>query len=94
LRSGEKETKLGLIKKAFNEMTDLPKKMLKYAMPAVMSLLIIGTILFVQSKITIDYSAYAEFSARTLIINSFFVLCEFLIAAFVMDIVIRKSRSN
>ena len=92
MRSREKETKLGLIYKAFNEMTDLPKKILKYAMPAVTSLLIIGTILFVQSKITTDYSAYAEFTARTFITNSFFVLCEFLIAAFVMDIVIKKKQ--
>ncbi len=81
---------LKILNSAISDMAELPKKMLKYATPASLCLLTIGTALFVSNRTSNDYSSVFEFTTTTLITNSIFVLAEFIIASLVMDIFIKK----
>lgn len=81
---------LKLLHSAITEMADLPKKMLKYATPAALTLLATGTALFVFNRTSNHYDSVFEFTTTTLITNSIFVLAEFIIASLVIDILIKK----
>ena len=85
-----KTTIMSKLSSALCNMADLPKKMIKYATPATLCLIALGTALFVANKTSINYSSFFEFTSTTLITNSFFVFAEFMIASFVIDILIRK----
>ena len=86
----KKTTRMGLLDSALRSMSDLPKKMLKYATPATLCLIALGTALYVANKTSNNYSSVFEFTTTTLITNSFFVFAEFIIASLVLDILIRK----
>lgn len=86
----DKTTKLNILNTAICNMSELSKKMLKYATPIILCLIVVGTVLFVANKISNNYSSVFEFTTTTLITNSFFVLAEFIIASFVIDIIVRK----
>lgn len=85
-----KTSRMGLLDSALRSMSDLPKKMLKYATPATLCLIALGTALYAVNKTSNNYSSVFEFTTTTLITNSFFVLAEFIIASLVLDIIIRK----
>jgi hypothetical protein len=85
-----KTTKLSILSSALCNMADLPKKMIKYATPATLCLIAIGTFLFVANRTSNNYSSVSDFTSTTLITNSFFVFAEFIIASLVIDILIRK----
>ncbi len=85
----KKTTRMGLLDSALRSMSDLPKKMLKYATPATLCLIALGTALYVANKTSNNYSSVFEFTTTTLITNSFFVFAEFIIASLVLDILIR-----
>jgi hypothetical protein len=85
-----KSTIMGKINSALTNMSDLPKKMIKYATPVALFLMALGTALFVANKISNNYSSFFENITTTLITNSFFVLAEFIIASLVMDMLIKK----
>ncbi len=89
----DKKAKLSMLSSAICNMADLPKKMIKYATPAAFLLIIIGTVFFITNRMSNNYSSIFDNTATSFIINSFYVLCEFLIAAFVIDIVIKKKAS-
>ncbi len=86
----DKKAKLSMLSSAICNMADLPKKMIKYATPAALLLIILGTVFFIINRMSNSYSSIFDSTARAFIINSFYVLCEFLIAAFVIDIVHKK----
>ncbi|WP_024833996.1 hypothetical protein [Ruminiclostridium josui] len=86
----DKKSKLSMLSSAICNMADLPKKMIKYATPATLFLIIIGTVFFIINRMSNSYSIIFDSTATSFITNSFYVLCEFLIAAFVIDIVIKK----
>jgi len=71
-------------------MPSLSKKMIKYATPATLCLIALGTALFVANRTSNNYSNVSEITSTTLITNSFFVFAEFFIASLVIDILIRK----
>ncbi len=81
---------LHILSSAICDMAAFPKKMIKYATPATLCLIVLGTVLFVSNRTGNDYSSIFEVTTTTLITNSFFVLAEFLIASFVIDILIKK----
>lgn len=81
---------LQLLNSAICNMAELPKKMLKYATPAALGLLAIGTALFVANRTSNDYSSVFEITTTTLITNSIFVLAEFVIASLVIDMIIKR----
>lgn len=81
---------LKLVNSAITDMAELPKKMLKYSTPAALSLLAIGTALFVFNRTSSNYDSFFEFTTTTLITNSIFVLAEFIIASLVIDILIKR----
>jgi hypothetical protein len=85
-----KTTKIGLLNSALCNMAELPKKMIKYATPATLCLIALGTALFVANRTSNNFSSVFEFTSTTLITNSFFVFAEFMIASLVIDILIRK----
>lgn len=85
-----KATKMSILSSALCNMADLPKKMIKYATPATLCLIALGTILFVANRTSNNYSSVSDFTWTTLITNSFFVFSEFIIASLVIDIIIRK----
>ncbi|ACL74920.1 hypothetical protein [Ruminiclostridium cellulolyticum] len=86
----DKKAKLSMLKSAIYNMADLPKKMIKYATPIALLLIISGTVFFIINRMSNSYSSIFDKTATSFIINSFYVLCEFLIAAFVIDIVIKR----
>lgn len=89
-----RSTKYNVIKlmnSAICDMAEFPRKMLKYATPATLALLAIGTVLFVINKTSNNFSSVFEFTTTTLITNSIFVMAEFIIASLVIDIIIKKS---
>ncbi|EMS71875.1 hypothetical protein [Ruminiclostridium cellobioparum] len=81
---------LKLVNSAICDMEQFPKKMLKYATPATLTVLAIATVLFVANKTSSNFSSVFEFTTTTLISNSIFVLAEFIIASLVIDIIIKK----
>ena len=81
---------LSILDSAICNMSGFSKKMLKFATPATLCLIALGTALFVANKISNNYSSVFEFTTTTLITNSFFVFAEFIIASLVIDIIIRK----
>ncbi len=81
---------LKLMNSAICDMAEFPKKMLKYAIPASLALLAIGTVLFVINKTSNNFSSVFEFTTTTLITNSIIVMAEFVIASLVIDIIIKK----
>lgn len=85
-----KLSRLNILNSALCNMAALSKKMLKYATPATLCLIALGTILFVANRTSNDYSSVFDFTATSLITNSFFVLAEFIIASLVIDILIKK----
>lgn len=85
-----KATKMSILNSALCNMADLSKNMIKYATPATLCLIALGTFLFVANRTGNNYSSVFEFTSTTLITNSFFVFAEFIIASLVIDIVIRK----
>jgi len=85
-----KTTKMSILNSALCNMSDLPKKMIKYATPATLCLIALGTALYVANKTSNNYSSVFDFTTTTLITNSFFVFAEFIIASLVIDILIRK----
>ncbi len=89
----KKTTRINLLNSALNNMADLPKKMMKYATPATLCLIALGTALYVANKLSNNYSSVFDFTTTTLITNSFFVFAEFTIASLVIDMLIKK-RSN
>jgi len=86
----KKNTKMSLIYSALCNMPSLSKKMIKYATPATLCLIALGTALFVANRTSNNYSNVSEITSTTLITNSFFVFAEFFIASLVIDILIRK----
>ncbi|MDF2984591.1 MAG: hypothetical protein K0R50_101 [Eubacterium sp.] len=92
-KQNNKTTKFNILKvvnSAICEMSEFPKKILKYATPAAITLLAIATALFVANKTSNNFSSVFEFTTTTLITNSIFVLAEFIIASLVIDILIKK----
>ncbi|HEY5586263.1 MAG TPA: hypothetical protein VIK78_17455 [Ruminiclostridium sp.] len=85
-----KTTKMNILNSALCNMADLPKKMIKYATPAAFCLIVLGTVLFVVNRTSDNYSSVFDFAWTTLITNGFFVLAEFIIASFVIDILVKK----
>ena len=81
---------MSVLSSALCNMAALPKNMIKYATPATLCLIALGTALYVANKTSNNYSSVFEFTSTTLITNSFFVLGEFMIASFVIDILIKK----
>lgn len=92
MNSNEKKklSKMSLLSSALCNMADLPKNMLKYATPATLCLIVLGTVLYAINKSGNNYSSIFEFTSTTLITNSFFVFAEFIIASLAIDILIRK----
>lgn len=92
MSSNEKNrtSKMSILSSALCNMADLPKRMIKYATPATLCLIALGTVLFVVNRTSNNYDSVFEFTTTTLITNSFFVLAEFIIASLVIDILIRK----
>jgi hypothetical protein len=92
MNSNEKNTKakLSKISSAICNMADLPKKMIKYSTPFALFLIILGTVFFVINRVSNNYSEVFDFTATSFITNSFYLLCEFLIASFVFDIIIKR----
>ncbi len=86
----DKKAKFNMLSSAICNMADLPKKMIKYATPAALLLIILGTVFFIINRTSNSYSIIFDTTAKSFITNSFYLLCEFLIAAFVIDIVIKK----
>jgi len=86
----KKTNKMVLLNSALCNMAELPKKMIKYATPATLCLIALGTALFVANRTSNSYSSVFEFTSTTLITNSFFVFAEFIIASLVIDILIKK----
>jgi hypothetical protein len=86
----KKTTKMSLLNSALCNMPNLSKKMIKYATPATLCLIALGTALFVANRTSNNYSNLSEITSTTLITNSFFVFAEFFIASLVIDILIRK----
>ncbi len=92
-KQNNKSTKLSvleLIHSAICDMADLPKKMLKYAIPATLVLLAVATAMFVANKTSSNFSSVFEFTTTTLITNTIFVMAEFMIASLVIDILVKK----
>ena len=90
MQLNDKKSKFNLFKCALGDMADFPKKLLKYSAPVALGLTILGTALFIYNKTSLDYTEQLNVTSMTLINNSFFVLGEYLIAAFVSDIIIKK----
>lgn len=90
IKEKNKTTKLHILDSAICNMSGLSKNMIKYATPATLLLIAIGTAMFVANRTSNNYSSVFEFTTTTLITNSFFVLAEFLIASFVIDILNKK----
>lgn len=92
MNSNEKKrkSKLGILSSAICNMAELPKKMIKYATPSALFLIVLGTVFFIINRLSNNYSMTLDFTTTTFITNSFFVLSEFLIASFVIDIIIKK----
>lgn len=86
------KSKIGLINSHICNMAELPKKMIKYATPASLFLMALGTAFFVANKVSNDFSLEYEFIATTFITNSFYVFAEFMIASFFLDILIKRSK--
>jgi len=92
MSSNEKDriTKMSTLNSALCNMADLSKKMIKYATPVAFCLIVLGTALFVANRTGNNYSSFFDFTWTTLITNGFFVLGEFIIASFVIDILVKK----
>ncbi len=92
-KENNKTSKLNIFKmmnSAICEMSELSKKILKYATPASLALLAVATALFVANKTSNNFSSVFEFTTTTLITNIIFVMAEFIIASLVIDILIKK----
>jgi hypothetical protein len=90
-QENKKTSKIHLLNSEICKMAELPKKMIKYATPATLCLIAIGTALFALNKTSNDYSIAFELMTTTLITNGFFVFAEFIIGSLLLDILIRKS---
>ncbi len=91
-QENKKASKIHLLNSEFCKMADLSKKIIKYATPATLCLIAIGTALFALNKTSNDFSFEFELMSTTLITNGFFVFAEFIIASLLLDILIRKSK--
>ncbi len=89
-QENKKKSKINILNSELCNMAKLPKRMIKYATPAALFLIAIGTALFASNKTSNDYSVEFEFMTTTLITNGFIVFAEFMIASLLLDILIRK----
>ncbi|PYG87023.1 hypothetical protein LY28_02403 [Ruminiclostridium sufflavum DSM 19573] len=88
----KKKSKIHLLNIALCNMAELPKQMIKYATPAALFFIALGTALFAANKTSNNFSIEFEFMTTTLITNGFFVFAEFMIASLILDILIRKAK--
>lgn len=91
-QENKKTSKIHLLNNELCKMAKLPKNMIKYATPATLCIIIIGTFLFATNKTSNNYSIEFEVMTTTLITNGFFVFAEFFIASLILDLLIRKSK--
>lgn len=78
------------IKNALNKVKKLPKKIMKYGFIAFLVLFAIGAAMVILNRTRIDFDPYIEFSATTLIKNSFIILAESIIGGLLIDFIFKK----
>lgn len=74
----------------FSKLGSLPKGIIKYGTQAFLALFFIGTVLVVYNRMQVNFDAYFEFVATSLIKQSFTVLAEVIIGALVIDFIFKK----
>lgn len=74
----------------FSKLSKYPKALIKYGSQAFLALFALGTLLVVLNHTALNYDAYFEFIAESIIKSSFTILAEAYIGALIIDYVMRK----
>lgn len=76
--------------KSLNGINSFPKAIIKHGSRIFLLLFAIGTVMVVVNHAILNYDFYFEFTAKTLIKNSFTVLAEVIIGGLLIDYIFNK----
>lgn len=75
----------------FSKLEGFSKKLIKYGTQVFLALLSVGTLLIVLNRTTLNYDTYIEYTAKSIVKNSFSIFAEIIIGALVIDYVLKKN---
>lgn len=74
----------------FGKINPFAKGIIKYGMQAFLGLLALGTFLIIYNTKFLGFDLYMQFTAISIIKNSFIILAEVVIGALLIDFILKK----
>lgn len=78
------------IAKEFGKVNNFSKSLIKYGTQAALSILTIGTTIYISNHTVLNYDFYTDYVSTLLIKNSFVLLAEIVIGGLLIDYFTRK----
>jgi hypothetical protein len=85
-----KQRKIEVMVKSFNNLSKLPKALIKYGLYIFLTIFIIGSVMILLNNTVFPYSHYMDLVSKAIFTTSFSLAAEAVIGGLIMDIVFRR----